>query len=321
MSLIDAVLDRNELPVHPETGVHYAHLVTGVWGVHVDIRATWQHFAERCPWISVHDPDAVPDTLWEDPHVLVICWHMGRPMPTQRGQRKAHTAIVYSEAVGPPGTMLYDHVVEHAKAKDALRELRYDAVFGHTPGMMQHWLQEGEEAYVLPLGYDPAVYGTPWFEAERKYSYVYYGSTVAKRALVMPYLKERLGPDLTDLSGCFGKSLRAEMDRAKASLYVAHSDVESFSTWRIWQTLGTSACLVAEKADSWPLVPERHFVEIPRITWVNAKVVADHLSRLLTDTDLLGTAKRAYEEIGSEYSVERCINQYLVPAGAELCGR
>ena len=101
---------------------------------------------------------------------------------------------------------------------------------------------------------------------------------------------------------------------------VAGPDVDSFSTWRIWQTLGSSACLVGEKGDSWPFVAGDHFVGLPTIDWVNVEGVAVDLKRILGDTDLLGVARRAHEEVAHAYTCRRCLDDYLVPAGGEICG-
>ena len=44
------------------------------------------------------------------------------------------------------------------------------------------------------------------------------------------------------------------------------------------------------------------------------------LKRILKDVDLLSVSKLAHNEIAQHYTCERCINEYLVPAGAVICG-
>lgn len=313
-----------DLPRHPTTGVHYAHVVPSNWGAHVDIHAMWTKFAGKFNWISVHRPDGIVNAdgtseILQDPTVLLVIWG-GVPVVPPRSERQAHTALVYSEAIGDRSKMLFDHRRDLDFFDAAVAQGQYDAVFCHTPWMVDQFKTKGVRSFLLPLGWDQDVYGTPRFEGPRLHDYVYYGSIVGKRAMVMPFLKQQLGEKLFDASGLFGRSIVAKLDVARASLYVAHSDVDSFSTWRTWQTLGSSACLVAEPADSWPLVAGRHFIQIARVDWVNAALVAADLVRMLGEVDYLSVARMAYEEIAKHYTSERCIEEYLVPAGGEICG-
>ena len=309
------------LVVHPATGVHYAHVITSAWGPFVDLHAMCSHFADRCPWMSVHAPNTMgmDNPLWQDPAVLLVFWQRISGMPS-REARQAHTAFIYAEAIGDPSAMLPDHVTEKAQVMTSLSCGGFDAILAHTPFMVDHFKMLGAKAYLYPLGWEEAIYGAPRFDGPRMHDYCYYGSTVGKRELVMPFLKQHLGEHLIDSSGMFGRALVAKLDTCRASLYVAHSDVYSFSTWRTWQTLGSSACLVSEPADTWPLVAGEHFVKLERITWVNVKLVVADLLRMLGDTDLAGVARRAHEEVAHEFTCTKCIDRYLVPVGGEICG-
>jgi hypothetical protein len=306
------------LPLHPETRVHYAQIIPAGWGAHTDIHAIYTHFASRCPWISVWAPSSIPPEVWASNRVVAFLW--ARTAVPER--RVARTALIYSEAIGDPELMLPAHVKEFRDTRGECKRGMYDAICGHTPWMAKklHELT-GLRSFVLPVGWDEATLGVPHFDAPKDRDLVWYGSTAGKRILLMPYLKQRLGNLLQDASGSFGRILLATLDRSRASLYVAHSDVDSFSTWRIWQSLATSSALIMEPGDCWPLDPKRHAVQIPRITWTNVEAVADELSRIIHGgVDLLAVARRAHEEVAREYTCENVINEYMVPIGEQLKG-
>jgi hypothetical protein len=312
-----------ELARHPKTGVHYAHVITRAWGPFVDHHALYALFAAEHNWMSLHEPASVgPDSqLWQDPSVLLIYWQqqaLSQLLPAP--DRQCHTARVFAEAVGDIDKMLHPHRDEKELLLKAVWAKQIDAVICHTPAMARYMGEMGVRAFVYPIGWDERVHGVPRFDSAKVDDYVYYGSPAGKRLLVMPFLKERLGRHLVDATGLFGRAIIAKLDQARASLYVAHSDVDSFSTWRIWQTLGSSACLVGEKGDSWPFVAGDHFVGLPTIDWVNVEGVAVDLKRILGDTGLLGVARRAHEEVAHAYTCRRCLDDYLVPAGGEICG-
>jgi hypothetical protein len=306
------------LPLHPATGVHYAQAIPSGWGPFSDIRAIYDRFATRCPWLTVYEPAAIPPEMWAEPRAVVCAWDRHASPP---GARQAKWARVYAEAIGEPSLMLPAHRAELAEAQTGGASGRCDALFCHTPWMAEQLGRlTARPAYVLPVGWDEPIMGMPRFGSAKGTDCLWYGSSVGKRALVMPYLQQRLGEQLVDASGMFGRVLLAHLDRAKASLYVAHSDVQSYSTWRIWQTVSTSAALITEPGDFWPLDVTRHAVAIPRIDWLNAAPVADEIGRILREVDLLAVARRAHEEIARHYTVERVINEFMVPAGAQIVG-
>lgn len=161
--------------------------------------------------------------------------------------------------------------------------------------------------------------GIPRWNTTKHKVIEYHGSTVGRRSVLIPFLIQYLQPDLVDLSGNFGRQLIGNIDTAAASLYVAHSDVFSFSTWRIWQTVSTSSCLISEPGDTWPFEPGKHFIQIHKITAENANLVADDIRRLTSQRDLLiQTATAAHEEIAQKYTVGYIEDTYLVPAVVDL---
>jgi hypothetical protein len=204
----------------------------------------------------------------------------------------------------------------------AIETHMYDCVFCRTP-MMRDIFDDIYEtpSFVLPLGWDPDVYGLPNFNCKKQYKYVYYGTGAGKRAWAVPELMRLLAPNMANVSGPFGSAIPVALNMARANLYIEHSSTYSYSSWRIWQTLASSACLVTEPGDYWPLEENSHVVEIDQITRDNIEHVADDLKRILKEVDLLSMAKLAHEEVARKYTSEYCINKFLVPAGAAVCGR
>ena len=293
----------------------------------MDIRAMWIKFAKIYPWISVHEPaEALSGLtndfpLWEDEHALVTLFASGVPLVRDKHNRKAKAALVYSEAIGDRALMLPVHVDELNRLEHAIEFEQYDATFGHTPWMRDQLRRPSCPSFVFPLGWDEDIYGNPGFDFPKIHDYIYYGTPVGHRVATIPFLKQNLGDKIYDISGEFGKKIMAELNMARANLYIRHSSVESYSTWRIWQTLGTSAAIVSEPGDSWPLDPERHMVLLDGQEWNNMYLKPQILEKILTDVDLLAVAKLAHEEVALKYTCEYCINEFLVKVGAAMCGR
>jgi hypothetical protein len=293
----------------------------------MDIHAMWSKFSAIYPWISIHEPakalsgltDEFP--LWEDKNTLVTFWVGGVPTIRDRHNRKAKTALVYAEAIGDRNLMLPAHLEELNRLERAIDFEQYDATFAHTPWMREQLQKSSCPSFLFPLGWDEDVYGFPGFDYPKMHDYVYYGSAAGRRVTIIPFLKEKLGSKIYDITGTFGKLALSEIDLARANLYISHSSVESYSTWRIWQTLGTSAAIVSEPGDSWPLDPTRHMVLLEGPEWDNPDTRPELLRKILADVDLLAIAKLAHEEVALKYTCEYCVNEYLVPAGAILCGR
>ena len=312
---------------HPKTGVHYAHVVPGQWGPYMDIHATWSKFASLYPWISVHVPKKLDTTssLWNDKNVLIIMWQGGVPAVHGPKDRAAKVALVYSESLvdlrtGDRSLLLQPHLEELSRLEAAVKANQYDALFCHTPWSQTQLQGLGIPVFLLPVGWDEDVYGNPGFDSTKIYDYVYYGSPAGRRETIIPYLKQKLGDKIRDISGTYGNEVTSELDMARAQLYIKHSNVTTFSTWRIWQTLGTSAALVGEQGDHWPLDPKRHMVLLDG-EWSDDALKPRVLERILTYVDLSYIAKTAHEEIAKHYTCKRCIEEFLVPAGAVICGR
>lgn len=307
------------LGVHPDTGLRYVYVVYDTWGPYVDIRACSEMVERRNQiWFGVISRDEfeiLKETpAYQDSSTFFILW--GNFSPGVKEKRKSLVASVFFEAIGEPDTMLPDHVRDLNLVNSVSRE--YDAIFAHTPRMAAEMgMRTGLHSYVLPVGWDPEAMGRPRFSTPKNRDLVFYGSVTGKRTLLLPFFKQQLGNRLTDLSGNFGRQLCAELDNSKGSFYLSHSDVWSMSTWRIWQTIASSAALVAEPADSWPLMDE-HYYKLPRITFQNYEAVSDDLKRIIDQVDLLSISKKAHQDLGPEYTFDKCVEKYLIPASMDL---
>lgn len=322
----------------PKTGFTYIHVIPPEWGPFVDIRACWQHAARKYPWILVIPPSDFRwqadnnSESWRDENAVFIYWAPNwdpdrEPLITHLHDRKtkdrkgAKVVGVFFEAMAKDlGRLLPRHRVCLEQFENVAKSL--DGVLVHTPGAVEFMDCLGAldiKADLLPVGWDPEVMGRPRWSTENHHDYVFYGSRVGKRALAIPYLLDNLGARLVDRSGAFGRGLLSALDNSRANLYIAHSDVDSFSTWRTWQCIASSAALVAEPADMWPLTAE-HFVEIPRLTLENAEAVSENL-RTILHQDLEAVAYRAHQDLGHEFTIDRIIERYLIPFGERLRAR
>lgn len=304
---------------HPKLGVSVFPVIPGHLPPYREIWALYRAAQKRYPWIQILpsrklDLIMTIEKLLQDENNLFVMWGFERPIP--KTERRAKVSLVYSEAIGPEGLMLGAHqkmLLEFEKDKDL-----YDAVFGHTPWMAKTLRERtGLPGFTLPVGWDPEVSGTPDWESEKKNPLIYYGSPAGKRKWIIPYFEEIFGEHLRVANGSFWKELHLELNLSSASLYVAHSNVQSFSTWRIWQTLASSTVLIAEDGlDTWPMERGRHFIPIPEIGPNNLGSSANEVARIMNSGPayLLGRAKIAHESLAPLFTIDKVIENYLEPA-------
>lgn len=311
---------------HPKTGIGYVHVIEPGWGPAVDLFAGYSVAAARTRWLSVMTPSEfagqrqdAESPYWTDDSLFYTLWSHAMEVDSPE-RRQSKLARVYFEAFNAD---MQHMLPAHQEAWARFQKLgpAYDATFVHTP-LMADWLhQQGVPCYVLPLGWEPEAMGRPRWNAPKFTDYVFQGSVVGRRAAILPLLAERLGRQFQNQSGAFGRGLLGILDTAIASIYIAHSNVRSFSTWRIWQCAASSAALVAEAADSWPAVPDDHYVAMPYLTFENIDAVCDWLRTLPQNVDLAAVARRMHDDVGQYFTLERCIDDYLVPASREIFGR
>lgn len=322
----------------PKTGFHVFHVIPDAWGPFVDIRAMYQSFARRNPWTSVISTEeylrlqkglqqeALGDPWW-DPRVAFVVWDLAAEPPDLKSTRKALVLVVYSEALDQVDEKFWPaHLKVWSDFWHAAHQ--YDGVFGHTPRMsdlLHHLVGTKCKPFVLPVGWDAHAMGAPRWDAPKFKELTFHGSVVGRREIVLPYLYDTFnrgrdaGPLLVNISGAYGRALLGELDTARASLYIAHSDVESYSTWRLWQTASTSCVMLSEPGDTWPFEAERHYIGIERFELGNVWNVSLQIKELLSRHEHnLSVARRAHEEIACKFTLDHVAENYLLPALAEL---
>lgn len=300
---------------YPGVGAVIVHVVPSAWGPFVDLRAGLQALSRRRPWTHVITPEEffahARGDLWNDPDAWFVCWSLLDPGPKEL--RRCQVAHVYSEALDDDGTkLLPDHLAHWHHFKNVAHN--FDRVFTHTPKTAAIVARACDPVFVLPFGYESSAMGEPRIDAPKQHGLLYYGSTVGRREILIPYLRAALGSQLSDVCGIYGRALLGTLDTSRAALYVAHSEVSSFSTWRLFQTCATTAAMIAEPGDAWPFAANVHYVEIPRMTISTAKSTVDTLRDLLSAPDHLGQiAHRAHYEIGRTFTMDHVEDRYLVP--------
>jgi hypothetical protein len=226
--------------------------------------------------------------------------------------RKALLMPVYSEALDPsPETMLPDHVRDWKRFQDLAPYI--DGVFAHTPWMAER-VSEGvaRPGFVLPVGWGPPM-GNPVWKCEKRYDALFAGSMVGRRAVLLSALQRHLGVDLC--AGVYGPPLIDRMNVAKVTLYVAHSPVRSYSTWRIWQALCSSSALATEPGDWWPL-REDLCIPLPQLTLENVNEVAESVQNV-SASEALERARALRQEL-SKFTTRYCVEKYMIDGTREL---
>lgn len=308
----------SEHPRHPGTGARIIHVISDAWGPFVDIRAMYEALAERHPWTHVISPAEFVARLrdwpegYADPKTVFVLWEMIDPGPKHlRGCQVVH---VFAEAMDEnQDLVLPQHRAHWQTLRD--RSVHYDAILAHTP-----WATEFVRKYTatphvftMPAGWDAGVMGTPRWRAPRHTDVLYHGSFTGRREVFVPYLAGAVA-GWKDATGAFGRGLLGQLDTAAVSLYIAHSTVRSFSSWRIWQVASTAAAMVIEgECDVWPLTSEA-YVQLPRLTSANARGFARELERISEDTEMLRARAKAAHEIARRFTVDQVEEEYLIPA-------
>ncbi len=316
----------SEFALHPESQLHYRHVVPPEWGPFVEAHATLTALSRHRSHVSVVSP-ARYATEWlstrSNPRLCYIEWSNTNARVVRPLERQCLVALYALEALGDAAQMLPSHQAHWTRFVEAAPD--YDAVLTYTPTMVEAISQLGLFAALYPLGVEPTAAGLPRWNTPKFQDYIYWGSEVGKRTVIVPYLKEALDGHIHTVSGAFGRGLVGQLDVSRAALHIAHSQVRSFPQWRAWQVLTSSACLVAElpegnPPDTWPLVAGKHFFGLDPIGIHNLEATAERLRDLLT-CQLAEIARRAWEELGSEFTGDKCLERYLVPASIRMLER
>lgn len=306
--------------------MHIFHVIPDTWGPYVDIRAMWQALACRRKHVRVLTPEQFLARSLDDDRDVFVCWELIDP--GRRDGRKAMVLQVYAEAMDDDvNNMLPAHRDHWQRLKDIAPNL--DGVLTHTP-----WTADFVRRYVnvqtdvMPVGWDPEVMGSPRWEAPKHHDLAYHGSMVGRRELVVPYIAGKFGRRFVEATGLYGRALLGRLDQSSTSLYISHSDVTSFSTWRTWQVASTSAILIVEGRapgtagdggfphDTWPLEGGLHYLQIPSVLAGADAAIAELEKCVHPDTHAarIEMARRVHEEIARLYTVDYVTDKFLIPA-------
>lgn len=272
------------------------------------IAARYQHFEDAKMQVVdsaklTHDDVAA---LCDAPDLLV-CWDH-EPIERAPAKRTARIAAVYAER-WPPKPALWWHEAFWQGFVQRLHKV--DAILVHTPWMAEQLAAAtGKPTFVLPVGYSAEQQGKPDYAQPRKHKIAYWGAPVGRREHLIPAISAVLGADFIDLTGQAYASILAAANAAEINLNICHSRAESFSTWRIWEAVATSAVLVSEDGDAWPMERRQHYVPLPHVT--DIAVLRDMLIRL-TAEQCCSIAKRLHADLAVRFSTEACIRDYLLP--------
>lgn len=149
--------------------------------------------------------------------------------------------------------------------------------------------------------------GSPQWDRPKEYATVFAGSTVGRRTTILPALCNLLSLDLC--TAVYGAALIDRMNASKTALYVAHSEVRSYSTWRIWQAFCSSAALATEPGDWWPMTEEL-CLPLPRITTATLGE-AVNIIRYVSFEDARARTQ-ALREALSGFTTRSCVDHYVV---------
>lgn len=280
-------------------------------GGYADLWASYRSVAQRVRWLDVRDESSIPSFEgWDDPARVVVCWTL-RHLPLHR----CRAFCVYYEVMDPDVAQI---PIEQRFWLELLKSVSrdYDGVFVHTPSMAK-WVSAHvtKPVFVLPVGWEPRAM-TPALTIPGD-AIAVWGGYAPRRAGVTSALHER-HPAIKDIGGRYGLALLNELAKCRAALYVAHSKVRSFSTWRLWQCLAADVPLIAEgitPLDTWPFIPGKHVVALDGwLDELDGRPAHDRLDAALASDDLYLVARQARLDLGVRFELERVIRNFLLPA-------
>ena len=221
--------------VHPKSGLRYIMAIRG-GPAYGDVISMYRALSERVPWITWVDRNQFHlriDEILDDERNFVTIWGFD-PGPI-REDRRASVTVVYSEALDLDSeNMDKRHFAWLARCRRAVFPI-VDAVFGHTPWMAKAVPDGITRGYVLPMGWDAKTMGMPDWSAAKDHRFSYAGAPAGKRLWMIPAMKGVLGDSFYDATGRWRRKLIDVFNRSMGNLYLSHTDVHSFSTFRTWQ--------------------------------------------------------------------------------------
>ena len=299
--------------------IPFIHFILPVSPVFDDLRASYKNLIGglRNAGVAVHGPEGellIADSPAGD---VFVCYHRPK-LTTLKAPRQGKVLFVYCEPLGPLEGMTGDGLAYLQSFEEIMPLL--NGVLVHTPQMRDDLLERMYSDFVtiFPAGLDPDLFPLPTTTI-RNIDFLFYGSPAGKRQWALEALKSKLGDRLVIApQGTYGDELTKLLHRTKVTVYVAHSDVRSFSTWRMWRdSLAGCAmaieCLDGNKADAWPLTNMWDHYPLPRLEKTEESV-ADYVDRLnLIDDKYNSNYALRARAIAQRMTTRRCVEDFLLP--------
>lgn len=303
--------------LHPTVGRRYI-LIFPEGSVFFQEVADWyRSAAKRIPWMSVEGLSTWcprrPE--WQDPETILIFW--GRFPIALPEQRRAGLVYRFSESVGaieglsPNQQKLLTGFMAIAQVPDL--------VLVGAPAVADFWRSSVRAVAVAPVGYEPDLVGAPNWASKKRFDLTFRGNVIGRRVSIIKHLKKALG-DRLHLMEAFGLDRKHQLDKCRVDLYIGHSEELGFAGSRLWPLIGSSATLVTEPRDAWPAVPGRHYIEIEAANPERLDLLLETLERVLANPEELTRVSRTAHEELSAYTIDRCMEEFVVPATARLGG-
>lgn len=246
---------------------------------------------------------------WFMPELMLIFWGLF-PDHEPPAKRKAIFALRFTESVGDPELLAPTQVI--SMQAFSLRAKEPDVLVCGNPVVADYWSRLCRAVAVAPAGYEPDVFGTPDWDAKKRFQVSFRGSDIGRRIWIKEMIQERLGADFVNIHD-YGQDRKRALDSCRADLYIGHSEDYAFPGMRLWQVIASSATLITERRNAWPAVAGRHYVVLEPLVPANAKRWLEDLVRTLDHQPLEEIARTAHEEL-SVYTIDRCMEEFLVPA-------
>jgi hypothetical protein len=302
---------------HPDTGAIYFVVVPADPALR-DIRVSY--LLNEQPWLTLVSALEFPDVFnhYRDHRGVAIHWAPSYlweyPLPSDR---RLTMIAVWSEAYDTDlGKLSPDHQTIYTRFQE--HRTKFDAVACHTPWMAAEFHRNLDmPTIVLPHGWDRRAMGEPIWGSAKTSEAVFYGSMLGKREAVLNALATfGLGRGLAIRNGLFGRDIVEELNHTKCVLNIYHFDCESYSTWRLFQAACSSACLVTEPGDIWPLDADAMVVLPKRVTTENVHELAGTILSISHGHATL-RAEYAHQQI-QPFTIDRVIQKYIVEQTEEL---
>lgn len=228
---------------------------------------------------------------YESTDSYYILWHDMNGV--NKDNRNSKIFIHYSEMIGEeltyqPQFELYNKFIKNLN--------NYDLVLVHTPYAEKILKNVIEKVHYCPIGYDELVYGKPDFKATKTYDINFVGSMVGRRKVILDNIKKTY-KDRLITKASWGNDRHNRLNSSRINLIIPWSLKSSFTSMRLWQTIGSSSVMAVECVDAYPALPGKHYIQLPSFTDDFNKAM--WILRDALRSDLISMATQAYEDLST----------------------